>query len=1549
MQARSSEITTGTTNSLAFVSGNTGGNLIVVTVVWNNTGAVSLSDTRGNTYTSVAARQTWNASWSEQTFVAKNVSAGANTVTARFTTAISAFGTVYLHEYSGVDRTNPVDVQRSATGNSAAMSSGAITTTVPGDLLFAAAASKGTVTAAGSGWTTRSTSFGNRTQDRLAGVAGSYTASATQNSNRWVLHLIAFRPEASTDTSAPSVPAGLSANAFSATTVNLSWVASTDNVGVTGYRIYRDGVVVTTSPTNAYSDAGLTAATTYAYRVSALDAAGNESAQSDAVTVTTQAPPSDTTPPSVSVSAPSAGTTVTGNVSVAATASDDVGVAGVQFLLDGNALGTEDTTSPYGVVWDTTTATNGPHSLTARARDAAGNSRTSTVSSVIVDNSVPPPNALLAGYAFEEGAGTSAADASGHDLAATLLGGAGWGVGKNGSALSLNGSSFQYADLGDPASLRLTGSMTISAWIHSTAFPGDDAAVVSRRGSVGFQLDTTTDRGPRAIGFKLTNSAGADMMRYGATAMQLGAWYHIAGVYNASTATMDVYLNGQLDNGPLVGTITNAQQNSPQDVNIGTRPAGGYGFIGRIDDVRIYDRALTAAEIQGDMTTALGGAPPTDPTPPTVSITAPAAGAQVSDIVTVTADASDNVGVNGVQFYIDGTATGAEDTTAPYGLDWDTRSATNGSHTLTARARDAAGNTALSSSVAVNVANTNFFQNEILAIGFNLPTTLEFLPDGRLLIVELAGRILIVPAPYAQANATPLLQITNIGSAGVQQGIYDIALDPAFATNHWFYVFYTLGSPNRDRLSRFTANAAITGTVAGSELVLYQDPQDANAEHHGGAIMFGNDGKLYFTTGEHFNAGDAQSLNNPRGKIHRINPDGSIPTDNPFFDGNGPRVDSIWAYGLRNPFRAYYDAPTGRMFIGDVGGNDYATAKEEVNLGAAGANYGWPDSEGPCSAPCTSPIHWYPHNGRDSAITGGFVYHGSQFPAAYRGSYFFGDYTQNWIRCLTFDGNGNVTGVVNFEPADGSVDGPYGDIVALTEGPEGALYYLDFGYSDIGGTFGVSKLRRISYRQNNQAPVAVAAANPTSGPPPLAVSFSSAGSMDPEGQPITYSWSFGDGASSTQANPTHTYATTGQYTARLTVSDGVNSTTSTPLTLAVGSAPTPTITSPSDQAAFVAGDVISYQGDATDAEDGTLPASAFTWNIDFLHEGHVHPGTPVNGVKSGSFTIPTSGHDFSGNTRYRITLTVVDSSGLTATRAVTVVPTKVNLTFASAPAGLTLHLDGIARTTPFVYDTLVGFRHNVDARSQSSGGSAYTFTSWSDSGAQQHDIIVPSSATTYTATFTASGPPPAPAFVQVNSATPQSDQSTVTVPFTSAQTAGNLNVVAVGWNNTTSSVTSVSDSAGNTYAIAAPTRRGAGLSQAIYYAKNIRQSASNVVTVTLDASTPFVDVRAAEYSGLDPTNPFDVTASNAGTSATATSGTATTTSANELIVGAGMTSGAFTSSAAGFTTRIITTPDTDILGDRVVNATGAYSSGGSQSGSANWVMQMATFRAAGGV
>ena len=128
--------------------------------------------------------------------------------------------------------------------------------------------------------------------------------------------------------------------------------------------------------------------------------------------------------------------------------------------------------------------------------------------------------------------------------------------------------------------------------------------------------------------------------------------------------------------------------------------------------------------------------------------------------------------------------------------------------------------------------------------------------------------------------------------------------------------------------------------------------------------------------------------------------------------------------------------------------------------------------------------------------------------------------------------------------------------------------------------------------------------------------------------------------------------------------------------------------------------MITYSATATDIEDGTLPASAYTWTVDFLHEGHVHPGASVTGVTSGSFTIPTSGHDFSGFTRYRITLTVTDSSGLQSSQSTIVFPDKVNLTFDTVPTWLTLYVDGIAHQRPFVYDTLIGFNHTIEARNQ---------------------------------------------------------------------------------------------------------------------------------------------------------------------------------------------------------------------------------------------------------
>ncbi|MCV7071987.1 heparin lyase I family protein [Mycobacterium rufum] len=205
-----------------------------------------------------------------------------------------------------------------------------------------------------------------------------------------------------------------------------------------------------------------------------------------------------------------------------------------------------------------------------------------------------------------------------------------------------------------------------------------------------------------------------------------------------------------------------------------------------------------------------------------------------------------------------------------------------------------------------------------------------------------------------------------------------------------------------------------------------------------------------------------------------------------------------------------------------------------------------------------------------------------------------------------------------------------------------------------------------------------------------------------------------------------------------------------------------------------------------------------------------------------------------------------------------------------------------------------------------------------------------------------------PTFVQVSAATPQTSQTSVGVKYSGAQTAGDTNVVAIGWNNATSTITSVTDSAGNTYRAAVPTVRGSGISQAIYYASGIKGAAAgaNTVTVVFNTATPYVDLRALEYRGLDPVDPFDVGASGKGWGRSARSAAVSTTASNELVFAAGMTTGGFTSAGSGFTSRIITAPDGDIAQDKTVSTVGRYSATASLGSYSRWLMQVATFRAA---
>jgi glucose/arabinose dehydrogenase/PKD repeat protein len=1303
------------------------------------------------------------------------------------------------------------------------------------------------------------------------------------------------------DTTPPSTPTGLAATPASASQINLTWTASTDNLAVAGYRVFRNGGLVGTVATLSYPDVGLAASTTYTYAVAAYDAAGNTSAQSvpasattppvafdfsmssggnksvargtavtnavnatlvsgatqpvsfgasglpagataafsptscspgcsTTLTITTGASTpigtstitvtgtggslsrttafslsvtstSDTTPPSVSVTAPTAGATLLGTaVAVSATASDNVGVSGVQFLVDGANLGGEDTTSPYSVTWNTTTATNGPHVLAARARDAAANSAVSANVTVTVDNQAPTGSLVINGGAAATNSRTATLTLSASDALS----------GVSQMRFSNTGSSYSAAEAYAPTKTWTlsSGAGTKTVYAQFKDAPGNwsvaatdtivydaTAPTISAVGSSNVTSSSATIRWT-------TNEAATSQVEYGTTtsygsstsldsALLTAHTVVLSGLatqttYNYRARSRDAAGNERIganstfktlgvDTTPptvpanVVATAVSSTQIdlswSPSTDNVGVTgyavlrngapvgsPAAAAFSDSGLAPATSYTYTVSARDAAGNVSAASAPAAAGTPAFVITNLDATAITATTA-LVTWSTDQPSNSQVEygtttdyGAVTPLDATAT-LSHARSLSGL------TANTTYHYRARSVDSSSRLVVSDDSVLTTSpagSSGVFQNEILVSGLNLPTAIKFLPTGDLLVLQLGGTIRKVHPGTWQVDPTPFLVLTNIGTTNGQQGLMDLVFDPGFATNHYYYVFYTLGSPNRDRASRFTANADLSGTVAGSELVIYQDPAAANAEHHGGAMNFGNDGKLYVTTGEHFNPDEAQLLSSPRGKVLRFNPDGSVPADNPFYDGAGPNYDAIWALGLRNPYRASYDRPTGRLYIGDVGGNDYSTAQEEVHVGVAGANYGWPVCEGfSCGAnpAYTSPKYAYPHNGRDASITGGFIYRGSQFPASYYGNYFFADYAQNWIKRLTLDAGGNVTGVFNFEPPDGSPDGPYGDIVYLCEGPDGALYYVDLGYSDTTGQTGVSKIRRIRFIQSNQPPAVAASADTTEGPAPLTVAFSSAGTSDPDGDPITYLWTFGDGASSTEANPTHTYGHNGSYAARLEVSDAGSTSLSSPITISVGSKPVAAILTPDDGALFRAGDAIFFSGDATDAEDGVLPPAAFTWSIDFLHEGHVHPALPQTGVKAGTFDIPTSGHDFEGNTRYQITLTVTDSNGLQGSQSVIVYPDKVNLAFDSVASGLKLNLDGIPHTTPFVYDTLVDFTHTIEAPDQTVGQSTYTFSSWSDGGTQQHVIVVPSTPQSYVATYDVSQNPLPPGLV----------------------------------------------------------------------------------------------------------------------------------------------------------------------------------------------------------
>ncbi|MCA8962132.1 MAG: PQQ-dependent sugar dehydrogenase, partial [Planctomycetes bacterium] len=207
------------------------------------------------------------------------------------------------------------------------------------------------------------------------------------------------------------------------------------------------------------------------------------------------------------------------------------------------------------------------------------------------------------------------------------------------------------------------------------------------------------------------------------------------------------------------------------------------------------------------------------------------------------------------------------------------------------------------------------FQNQLVISDLDFPMALEFLPDGTMLVAHKGGLVGRVEPGLTTLDPVPFLTIPHVDTFAAR-GVYDLILDPNFIVNGYVYVFYSNATVGRNRVSRFVSIDGIA--VPSSEVVVWQDEPIVGDGHYGGGIAFGPDGRLYIAVGEELDGPQAQDLHRGGGKIHRVNPDGSVPTDNPFFDGTGPNVDSIWALGFRNPFRMHWDLAASRLFVGDV-------------------------------------------------------------------------------------------------------------------------------------------------------------------------------------------------------------------------------------------------------------------------------------------------------------------------------------------------------------------------------------------------------------------------------------------------------------------------------------------------------------------------------------------------------------------------------------------------------------------------------------------------------
>lgn len=612
------------------------------------------------------------------------------------------------------------------------------------------------------------------------------------------------------------------------------------------------------------------------------------------------------------------------------------------------------------------------------------------------------------------------------------------------------------------------------------------------------------------------------------------------------------------------------------------------------------------------------------------------------------------------------------------------------------------------------------FNHILVNGGFQAPSAMEFLPDGRILVAEQGGNLKIIK--NGQVLSEPLLTVpANYGGGFSERGLIGLTADPDFINNQYIYIYYTTEDGKlHNRVSRFTMNGD-TASLSSELIVLDLDTLSSATNHHGGFMKFGPDGKLYIAAGENASPNLSQNLDSYLGKLLRINKDGTAPSDNPYTSGSDQKR-RIWAYGLRNPFSFDFQPGTGKLYVNDVGLDDW----EEINdASEGGKNFGWPEAEGFSNNPSfDNPFYAYGHENTDStgcAITAGLFFNpaSTNYPVDYIGQYFFMDYCNNWINYIDPETKVRKTMSVEIPGAP----------VAMKIGTDGNIYYLSRTNAAV---------YKIIYTGNPELSIIE---NPKDASADVAESTSFKVSVAGAG-PFSFQWFKNDVAMEGEVNPILTinniqFSDSGYYKVRVIQEEEILFSDSAKLSVFPFNAkPVAEIITPENGIFYSGGEEFTFSGMATDEEDGELPASAFTWYVDFYHDDHVHdgPATAI-GAKSGSFVIPRTG-ETSTNVWFKIKLIVSDSRGKKDTAYAELYPRVSSFSLESNPQGLPLTLDGHMLQTPYTSEAVVGTERLIRAPLyQRMEDDFFQFNGWNIQGDITQVVTIPENDQDYIANY----------------------------------------------------------------------------------------------------------------------------------------------------------------------------------------------------------------------